>query len=167
MLPVDEGVVLFPVLAAVGEGHFNVMPFQMDDGVQGFLAHRFRKQVQQPVFGDVADVSYTHLLRQSASARRWTSPGGISSSACPMPPRTNMWKSWASWRIYGGRRGISRITAVSYTHLDVYKRQSVPRVYPARFTACAMHSRASSADFRAGANPPSSPTAVELSLIHI
>lgn len=30
------------------------MPFQMDDGVQGFLAHRFRKQVQQPVFGDVA-----------------------------------------------------------------------------------------------------------------
>ena len=38
----------------MSEGHFNVMPFQVDDGVQGFFAHRFRKQVQQPVFGDVA-----------------------------------------------------------------------------------------------------------------
>jgi len=54
VLPVDEGVVLFPVLAAMGEGHFNVMPFQMDDRVQWLLAHRFRKQIQQPVFGDVA-----------------------------------------------------------------------------------------------------------------
>lgn len=49
VLPVDEGVVLFPVLAAMGEGHFNVMPFQMDDRVQWLLAHRFRKQIQQPV----------------------------------------------------------------------------------------------------------------------
>lgn len=49
VLPVDEGVVLLPVLAAMSEGHFNVMPFQVDDGVQGFFAHRFRKQVQQPV----------------------------------------------------------------------------------------------------------------------
>ena len=54
VLPVDEGVVLLPVLAAMSEGHFNVMPFQVDDGVQGVFAHRFRKQVQQPVFGDVA-----------------------------------------------------------------------------------------------------------------
>lgn len=33
VLPVDEGVVLLPILAAMGEGHLDVVPFQMDDGV--------------------------------------------------------------------------------------------------------------------------------------
>ena len=45
VLPVDEGVVLLPLLAAMGEGHLDVVPFQMDDGVQRFLAHCLRRCV--------------------------------------------------------------------------------------------------------------------------
>src|SRR5690606_7053884 len=50
-LPVDEGVVLLAVLIGMGEGHFYIVSFQMDDRVSSaFLIQLSAHQVQQTVF---------------------------------------------------------------------------------------------------------------------
>ena len=50
VLAVDEGGDVFPVAVAVGEHDLDVFPFQVDEGIQGRLAHILVHQVQQAVF---------------------------------------------------------------------------------------------------------------------
>ena len=54
ILAVHEGIVLLAVVVAVGHGHLNILPFQVDDGVaQVFYIGLAGEQVEQTVFGIV------------------------------------------------------------------------------------------------------------------
>ena len=47
MLSVDEGVVFLAVLVGMGEGYFDVLALQVDDGIEGIVGHAVAQQVFQ------------------------------------------------------------------------------------------------------------------------
>ena len=66
-----------------------------------------------------------------------TAGGGINAAdAAPgtdlKPEMTNALEAGFEWRFFGDRLGINATYSVSYTHLDVYKRQTCARAVSAR-----------------------------------
>src|SRR5690606_30073 len=52
-LPIDEGIILLPILVGVSKSYFNVMAFEVNDGIpSAFLIQFSAYQIQQTVFGE-------------------------------------------------------------------------------------------------------------------
>ena len=51
MLAVDEGEIVFPVLVGMGEGDFDIVRFEVNDGIIGFGLQILRQQIEESVFG--------------------------------------------------------------------------------------------------------------------
>ena len=54
VLAVDERVVLLTVLVGMGEGDFNVLTLQVDNGIEGIAGHTVLQQIFQTMTGDDA-----------------------------------------------------------------------------------------------------------------
>ena len=50
MLAVYERIIFFSVLVAMSNHHFNILPFQMNDGIKWLGCHVFIQQIHQSVF---------------------------------------------------------------------------------------------------------------------
>ena len=55
MLSVYKGVIYFPVLAAMGQGQFNILILQLNDRIQAVAVYILAQQINQSVLGENRD----------------------------------------------------------------------------------------------------------------
>lgn len=70
VLAVDEGVDFFAVAAAVGEGAFDVVAFEVDDGVEGFFGEFGGDEVWEAVFA-------AEFFAVEDEGEAWVEPGVV------------------------------------------------------------------------------------------